>query len=344
MSDNTLLSICIPTYNFGATIGETLDSLISQNLENVEIIILDGGSNDNTFQVVENRKSVCSRIIYINQGYKGGIDIDIATAVGYAKGKYCWLFSADDVMKPNAIDNIIQQLNLDYDIILCEQTICDENLNPVRSHPIFKNINAPYLFDFNNISDKKKYFKNAITTEAFFSYLAGPIFKKNIWDYADKVIPKEFNSTCWGLAGRLLTFMNNNNNFKIYYLCSSLIKKRAGIDSFMDKGIVHRLSITIDGFSFISNSIFGSSSFETKHIRRVIRNENFFKLRNLISIKYQLIVSNENLQIPKINKVVFNLFKNSGFLNYIQYLLFISLNNKALRAIKYFKKLNNKNE
>ena len=338
MTDNILLSICIPTYNFGATIGETLDSLINQNLENVEIIVLDGGSNDNTFQVVDKRKSICSKIIYINQGYKGGIDNDIATAVSYAKGKFCWLFSADDVMKPKAVDNIIQLLNLDYDIYLCEQTICDLHLNPVRSHPIFKNINTPYLFDFKNKEQKKSYFKNAITTEAFFSYLAGPIFKKELWDIADKVIPKEFNNTCWGLAGRLLTFINNNN-LKIYYLCSSLINKRAGIDSFMDKGIVHRLSITIDGFNYISTSIFGSSSFETNNIRRVIRNENFFKLRNLLSIKYQLLNSNESSQIPKIHKVVFNLFKNSGFLNFIQYLVFISLNKNLLRAIKYFKNL-----
>ena len=157
-------------------------------------------------------------------------------------------------------------------------------------------------------------------------------------DFADKVIPLEFNNTCWGLAGRLLTFINNNSHLKIFYLGSSLIYKRAGIDSFMDKGIVHRLSITIDGFNFISTSIFGSSSFETNHIRRVIRNEEFFKLRNLLSIKYQLFVNNDYEQIPRLNKVVYNLFSESGIFNYIQYLIFISFNNNLLRAINFFKK------
>ena len=46
------LSICIPAKNFGQFIGETLDSIIQQANKNVEIVVLDGGSTDNTQEIV----------------------------------------------------------------------------------------------------------------------------------------------------------------------------------------------------------------------------------------------------------------------------------------------------
>src|SRR2546425_400508 len=49
----TRLSICIPTYNFGAFIGDTLESVLPQVVEGIEVVILDGGSSDNTTEIVE---------------------------------------------------------------------------------------------------------------------------------------------------------------------------------------------------------------------------------------------------------------------------------------------------
>ena len=48
-----LLSICIATYNRANFIGETLDSIILQLTEDVEVVIVDGASTDNTREVVE---------------------------------------------------------------------------------------------------------------------------------------------------------------------------------------------------------------------------------------------------------------------------------------------------
>jgi abequosyltransferase len=332
------LSICIPTYNFGHTIGETLDSILSNDLDGVEIIILDGGSTDNTKNIVEVRQEQFPRITYHNQGFKGGIDLDIAKAISLAKGEYCWLFSADDVMKPLSVNSILKKLHNGYDIYLCEQTLCDNNLLIVNEHPIFKKLTEPKLFNFNNKHDKLEYFKIARTTEAFFSYLAGPIFKKSIWEKGDSLIPSNFNKTCWGLAGRLLILFPIHN-LTIYYLNESVILKRAGIDSFMDKGIVNRISITIDGFSYIANFIFGINSYESKHIRRVIRNENFFSLKNLVSIKIQLIFKNNNHDLKNLNIIVFNHYKNAGFINYFKYILYKLSNIYIYKLVKNIKLL-----
>ena len=47
------LSFCIPTYNFADFIGETLESIIIQATDEVAVIIVDGGSTDNTREIVE---------------------------------------------------------------------------------------------------------------------------------------------------------------------------------------------------------------------------------------------------------------------------------------------------
>lgn len=54
---NIRLSICMPTYNFGKFIGETLESIMKQIPDGVEIVVLDGGSTDNTCDVVKSGSS-----------------------------------------------------------------------------------------------------------------------------------------------------------------------------------------------------------------------------------------------------------------------------------------------
>ena len=68
------LSICMPTYNFGRFIGEALDSIMKQATDEVEIIVLDGASTDNTLDVVRSFQARFPRIYYHCLSRRGGID------------------------------------------------------------------------------------------------------------------------------------------------------------------------------------------------------------------------------------------------------------------------------
>lgn len=118
------LSICIPTYNFGRYIGEMLDSILPQLTTGVELIVLDGGSTDETLYEVVARQSECNQLIYYQQGFRGGVDRDIEKVVSLARGKYCWLFSADDVMLPGAVERVLTAIRSNYDVYLCEHLLC----------------------------------------------------------------------------------------------------------------------------------------------------------------------------------------------------------------------------
>ena len=273
-------SICIPTYNFGKFIGQTLESIIPNLADGVEVVILDGGSTDNTDNIVAQRQKDFPQIRYHQQGFRGGIDRDIAKVISLAQGEYCWLFSADDIMMPGAVGKVLHSLHSQCDIYLCEQTLCDHEMQYPERYPIFDHITSPEIFDLGNLAQRQRYFSNARTSEAFFSFLAGPIFRKDIWDKAEG-IPESFYETCWGLAGRLLSLVPGG--LKVHYLGESLLYKR-GINmsgdnnSFRELGLVNRLRISVEGFSHIAETIFGKDSLEAYHFRRVIRNE--WALRN----------------------------------------------------------------
>lgn len=263
------LSICIPTYNFGRFIGETLDSILPQISPEVEVIILDGGSTDDTAKVVADRQHDNSQLIYFAQGFRGGIDRDIEKAVSLARGEYCWLFSADDVMLPGAIGKILDAVKSGYDVYICEHILCSLAMIPIADHPPFNDLDHAKLFDLGNVRQRLDYFRSARTSEAFFSFLSGPIFKKSVWDGAE--IPESFRSSYWIVAGHLLSMVASG--IKVNYLCEKLLYKRCDNDSFSDRGEINRHRIAIEGLHHIANSIFGKHSEEAFHIRRVLRNE-----------------------------------------------------------------------
>ena len=311
------LSICIPTYNFGKFIGQTLDSIIPNIKDGVEVVILDGGSTDDTPNIVTQRQRDFPQIKYHRQEFRGGIDRDIAKAVSLACGDYCWLFSADDIMLPGAVVKVLNAIESNYDIYLCEHILCNDKMQPIKEYPIFSSITAPEIFDLGDALQRQRYFSQAITSEAFFSFLSGPIFKRDIWKRSEG-IPESFYGTCWGHSGRLLSLIPEG--LLVYYSGEKLLYKRSGNDSFMENGIVKRLQIPFEGLTYIVETIFGKSSQEAFHIRRVLRNE--WPLRRLMIIKLLIATSPQREDAALLNKLVSKLYTDTGIGNRCKCALF----------------------
>ena len=311
------LSICIPTYNFAKFIGQTLDSIIPNLREGVEVIILDGGSTDDTTHVVAQRREDFPQIQYHRQEFRGGIDRDIVKVISLAQGDYCWLISADDIMIPGAIDKVLNSMKSKCDIYLCEQILCSYEMKPIKKHPIFNHITTPEVFHLKNILQRQRYFSHARTTEAFFSFLSGPIFKIDVWKKTEGV-PESFYETCWGLAGRLLSLVPSG--LVVHYLGENLLYKRGDNDSFREHGVVNRLRISVEGFTHIGETIFGKDSQEVSHIRRAIRNEWYLSYIMYVKLLTRIFPDREN--ITTLNTLVAKHYLNAGFGNMCKYALF----------------------
>lgn len=330
------LSICIPTYNFGEFIGQTLDSILPQITTEVEVIVFDGGSKDETAEVVKAQQIGYSQLNYFHQSYRGGIDRDIEAVVSLAQGQYCWLFSADDIMLPGSVATILNAIKSNEDIYICEHVLCGFDMSPICEHPPFNNLNHSKSFDLNDVLQKKEYFRSARTSEAFFSFLAGPIFKKEIWDKAG--VPESFIGTCWVVAGHLLSVISEGA--KVKYLRQILLHKREGNDSFSNGSLVYRCKIGIENFQHIANVIFGEDSEEAARIRLVLQRD--VPLRHLLSAKLRTIDFPDKESIEVLQRVVSMHYADRTFGNLTKYTLFKLAHPLLLRGFRCLRVLMNR--
>jgi len=91
------LSIIIPTYNSSKTIFDALASIKSQSFQDLEVLIMDGESTDNTIEIVTNFSKDYPKIQCIIQKDDGVYDA-MNKALKIAKGDYYYFFGSDDVL------------------------------------------------------------------------------------------------------------------------------------------------------------------------------------------------------------------------------------------------------
>jgi abequosyltransferase len=271
-----LLSICIPTYNFGEFIAAALESIVGQLPESAEIVVLDGGSTDGTADVVRQFQAPCPQLKYHRFEARGGIDRDMARSIDLARGEFCWLFSADDVMKPKAIERMLQALVTSNDVYLCKHTVCDLHMNVFGETRVL-GLARETAFDLAEAAQRRRYFALAQTTEAFFSFMGGIVVKRAKWNSVP--LNERFVGSCWAHVARIFELIATG--LSVTYIPEALLDRRGDNDSFADKGVVNRYRIAIEGYHRLAAEFFLHGSWEAFHIRRVIRNE--FKFRTFLS-------------------------------------------------------------
>lgn len=142
-----LLSICVATYNRANYLEECLQSIKIQiensSLNNeVEIVVSDNASTDNTAEIVKKYKNHFKNFIFIENKKNLGVDVNTVTVIKNATGKYSWLFADDDLIVNGAIETVFNKLKKDeYDVIgLMAMPINKENSSGIKNfytHEVF---------------------------------------------------------------------------------------------------------------------------------------------------------------------------------------------------------------
>lgn len=101
MSDRPFFSICIPCYNHGAYIGQTIQSVLDQDFDDFEIVVADNASPDNSREVVKRFDD--PRIRLIENRYNIGFAPNLQQVTRHACGRFFNLLSSDDLMNPGAL-------------------------------------------------------------------------------------------------------------------------------------------------------------------------------------------------------------------------------------------------
>lgn len=104
----SLVSVIMPCYNVDKYVALSLDSLLTQTYQNLEILCVDDGSTDNTQKVLLEYAQKDERIVVLVNEENLGICQSLNKGLAIAKGKYISRTDSDDISKPNRIES---QLN-----------------------------------------------------------------------------------------------------------------------------------------------------------------------------------------------------------------------------------------
>ncbi len=122
------LSICITTRNRARLLEETLATIVPQLSSDVELVIVDGASSDNTEEVVSRAAASGAPINFHRAVENRGLDHDYDLAVRQACGRWCWFLSDDDLIEADAVALILQQLVLEPTVIVVNASVYDANM------------------------------------------------------------------------------------------------------------------------------------------------------------------------------------------------------------------------
>lgn len=296
------LSVVVPVYNFVRFLPQTLDTIVTQPFFcDVELLILDGASTDETPALIKNYQRFFPQIKYVRQRERGGIDRDMAHSVSHACGDYCWLFSGDDLMLPGGLAKALEHIESDHDLYLTRHLEWVDDRNEWVEWPTL-NVSGEPVFQLSNEADRREYFAHAANTEAFFGFIGGLIVKKSTWESVP--INEEFVGSCWAHVARLFEIMPNGLSVKV--LSEPYLERRPDNDSFGSGSITSRFRLTIDGFTKIADHFFGSTSFEAREIRRVLRNE--YHPLNMWLGKFLCLIDPEREDIALMDRLLSELY------------------------------------
>lgn len=109
MCNVPLVSIILPVYNSARTVQTCIDSILTQSWEQIELIIIDDGSTDDSYSICQAYASNDDRIILLHQANFGpssarNVGLDIA------KGEYVYFVDSDDILENNLVEIMVSAL------------------------------------------------------------------------------------------------------------------------------------------------------------------------------------------------------------------------------------------
>lgn len=217
-----LISIIVPVYNTGKFIEQCLNSILQQSYSNLEIILIDDGSTDNSGKICDNYAKKDKRIKVIHQPNKG---VSFARNLGItvSKGKYIGFVDSDDSINKEMFMRLYSNMMLyNADISMCGYC------NILEKNDLDENI------------ERKILSKDELIKEIFFydnirGYLYNKLYKSEICKRAK--IPEELN-ICEDLY-YLCEIITNEmkiiyDSSKLYYLRESEGSLTRTIDNLFD--------------------------------------------------------------------------------------------------------------
>ncbi len=169
------VSVIIPAYNAEAFIGQTLESVLSQTYENIEILVVDDGSKDKTAEIVASFAQKDSRVILFKQ-QNAGVAAARNLAIEKSRGEYIAPLDADDIWYPSKLDKQVQcilQGGSSVGLVYAWSLFIDEDDVIIGQY-------APY--DYLNIHSVQGEVYPAMLFKNFIGNASAPLIRRSCFD------------------------------------------------------------------------------------------------------------------------------------------------------------------
>ena len=173
------ISVIVALYNVKDYADECIESLIDQNYKDLEIILVDDGSKDETSEIVDKWAAKDERIKAIHQT-NGGLSAARNTGMKEATGDYIAFIDGDDAVKPEYFETLVKNIKeTDADMSCVGRYENVPNVNTFKDFSMVDSLTVyndyrDYIYDTYTDKDKR-FFQSAIV-------VWGKIYKKSIWD------------------------------------------------------------------------------------------------------------------------------------------------------------------
>ncbi len=155
------VSIVMPIYNAGAFLEKSIRSLLTNDLSGVELILMDGGSTDNTREIAEHYKAFFAHMVFEkDEGQSDAINKGFQRA---SKDILYWL-NGDDIILPNALTNVraVFRDHPDTHVVVGDAYLTEKNFDAIRHFQF-----SPELLRFETLIDYASH--HLVQPSVFFS-------------------------------------------------------------------------------------------------------------------------------------------------------------------------------
>lgn len=173
-----LITVIIPVYNVENYIEDSLNSVINQTYRNIEIILVDDGSTDNSYEICKRFFEKDSRIKLFHQENKG---VSSARNLGLlnSTGDYITFIDSDDIIESNAYEEVLDSIkNSNADVGIFNYSNCFYNDN---NEYIVEQVNQ----DFEGTLSREEALCNILSSNKYKGFVCNKVIKR------DKIISED---------------------------------------------------------------------------------------------------------------------------------------------------------
>ena len=144
------VSVIMPCYNSEKYLKEAIESILNQTYANFELIIVDDGSTDNTWRIIQEYKKKDFRVVTTKNLYKKGIPGGMNTGLDLSRGRYITRMDSDDISLPTRFEKQVSFLTNNEKYGFCSTNM--SAFGKIDSPGLYKKQEAPleWLFFWSN--------------------------------------------------------------------------------------------------------------------------------------------------------------------------------------------------